>query len=189
MGVDGLILVCAGAGGHAGTLSPFALLREVREWFDGTILLSGSIADGYGIAAAQMMGADMAYMGTRFIATQEANAAPGYKQSLIDYAAGDIVYTNLITGVHGNYLAPSLASAGLDPANLPVSDKSKMNFGSGGNTKAKAWKDIWGAGQGLGLIKDAPAVATVVERLREEYDRAIAEFSGKQVIAQPAVAA
>lgn len=189
MGVDGLILVCAGAGGHAGTLSPFALLREVRQWFSGTILLSGSIADGYGIAAAQMMGADMAYMGTRFIATQEANAAPGYKQSLIDYAAGDIVYTNLITGVHGNYLAPSLVSAGLDPANLPVSDKSKMNFGSGGNTKAKAWKDIWGAGQGLGSIKDAPAVATVVERLREEYDRAIAEFSGKQVIAQPAVAA
>lgn len=189
MGVDGLILVCAGAGGHAGTLSPFALLREVRQWFSGTILLSGSIADGYGIAAAQMMGADMAYMGTRFIATQEANAVEGYKQSLIDYAAGDIVYTNLITGVHGNYLAPSLTAAGLDPANLPVSDKSKMNFGSGGNTKAKAWKDIWGAGQGLGSIKDAPAVATVVERLREEYARAIADFGGKQIAAQRAVAA
>ena len=189
MGVDGLILVCAGAGGHAGTLSPFALLREVRQWFSGTILLSGSIADGYGIAAAQMMGADMAYMGTRFIATQEANAVEGYKQSLIDYAAGDIVYTNLITGVHGNYLAPSLTAAGLDPANLSVSDKSKMNFGSGGNTKAKAWKDIWGAGQGLGSIKDAPAVATVVERLRDEYARAIADFGGKQIAAQRAVAA
>lgn len=189
MGVDGLILVCAGAGGHAGTVSPFALLREVRQWFDGTILLSGSIADGYGIAAAQMMGADMAYMGTRFIATQEANAAEGYKQALIDYAANDIVYTNLITGVHGNYLAPSLVTAGLDPANLPVSDKSKMNFGSGGNTKAKAWKDIWGAGQGLGSIKDAPAVATVVARLRDEYDQAIADFGGRQVVAKPAVAA
>lgn len=189
MGVDGLILVCAGAGGHAGTVSPFALLREVRQWFDGTILLSGSIADGYGIAAAQMMGADMAYMGTRFIATQEANAAEGYKQALIDYAANDIVYTNLITGVHGNYLAPSLTAAGLDPANLPVSDKSKMNFGSGGNTKAKAWKDIWGAGQGLGSIKDAPAVATVIARLRDEYDQAIADFGGRQVVAKPAVAA
>ena len=179
MGVDGLILVCAGAGGHAGTHSPFALLREVRQWFDKTVLLSGAICDGYGIAAAQMMGADMAYMGTRFIATQEANANAGYKQSLIDHAAKDIIYTNLITGVHGNYLAPSLVTAGLDPTNLPVADKSKMNFGSGGNMKAKAWKDIWGSGQGLGIINDAPNVATVVTRLRDEYERAIAEFSGK----------
>jgi nitronate monooxygenase len=189
MGVDGLILVCAGAGGHAGTHSPFALLREVRQWFDKTVLLSGAISDGYGIAAAQMMGADMAYMGTRFIATQEANAAEDYKQSLIDYAANDIIYTNLITGVHGNYLAPSLLSAGLDPANLPQADKSKMNFGSGGNMKAKAWKDIWGSGQGLGIIKDAPDVATVVKRLRRDYERAVADFGGKQLVAKSAAAA
>jgi nitronate monooxygenase len=182
MGVDGLILVCAGAGGHAGTHSPFALLREVRQWFDKTVLLSGAISDGYGVAAAQMMGADMAYMGTRFIATREANAADGYKQSLIDHAAKDIIYTNLITGVHGNYLAPSLLAAGLDPADLPVADKSKMNFGSGGNMKTKAWKDVWGSGQGLGLINDAPDVATVVARLSDEYARAVAEFRGKALV-------
>lgn len=168
-GVDGLILVCAGAGGHAGTLSPFALVREVKQWFKGTVLLSGAIADGFGIASALALGADLAYMGTRFIATQEANAEAAYKQALIDYAADDIVYSNLFTGVHGNYLAPSVAAAGLDPANLPEADKSKMNFGSGGNMKQKAWKDIWGSGQGIGQIKDAPSVAELVSRLKSEY--------------------
>ena len=176
LGVDGLILVCAGAGGHAGALSPFALVREVRQWFDKTVLMSGAISDGYGIAAAQMMGADLAYVGTRFIATEEANASDGYKTMLMNSDASDIVYTNLITGVHGNYLAPSLIAAGLDPENLPVSDKSKMNFGSGGNTKAKAWKDIWGAGQGLGAINDAPRVDELVARMREEYSLAVTRF-------------
>ena len=157
-GVDGLILVCAGAGGHAGTLSPFALLREVKQWFKGTVLLSGAISDGWGIASALALGADMAYMGTRFIATAEANADPAYKAALVEHAAHDIVYSNLFTGVHGNYLGPSIVAAGLDPDNLPLSDKSKMNFGSGGNTKAKAWRDIWGSGQGIGQIADAPPV-------------------------------
>lgn len=168
-GVDGLILVCAGAGGHAGTLSPFALVPEVREWFKGTIAVSGSIASGGSILAAQAMGADLAYIGTRFIATEEANADPRYKQMLVDTSANDIVYSNLFTGVHGNYLAPSIAAAGLDPANLPESDKSKMNFGSGGNMAKKAWRDIWGAGQGVGQIKDSPKVADVVERFAAEY--------------------
>ena len=178
-GVDGLILVCSGAGGHAGTLSPFALVREVKEWFDGTILLSGSIADGHSIAGAQAMGADLAYMGTRFIATAEANAEPEYKESLIKYAAEDIIYSNLFTGVHGNYLAPSVAAAGLDPNNLPEADKSKMNFGSGGNMKQKAWKDIWGAGQGLGLIQDAPPTADLVARLKDQYVEACREMVAK----------
>lgn len=178
-GVDGLILVCAGAGGHAGTLSPFALVREVKEWFDGTILLSGSLADGNGIAAALAAGADLAYMGTRFIATTEANADPAYKQSLIDYAAQDIIYSNLFTGVHGNYLAPSVKAAGMDPYDLPESNKEAMNFGSGGNTKSKAWKDIWGAGQGLGSIKDAPSVAELVERMSKEFAQAIADTNAK----------
>ncbi len=142
-GVDGLILVCAGAGGHAGTLSPFALVREVKQWFKGTVILSGALSDGWGIAGALAMGADLAYMGTRFVATQEANADQSYKDHLVKYAADDIVYTNLFTGVHGNYLAPSVAAAGLDPNNLPEADKSKMNFGSGGNMKQKAWKDGW----------------------------------------------
>ena len=168
-GVDGLILVCAGAGGHAGTLSPFALVPEVREWFKGTIAVSGSIASGGSILAAQAMGADLAYIGTRFIATEEANADPRYKQMLIDTTANDIVYSNLFTGVHGNYLAPSISAAGLDPANLPESDKSKMDFGSGGNMAKKAWRDIWGAGQGVGQIKDSPKVADVVERFAAEY--------------------
>jgi len=176
-GVDGLILVCAGAGGHAGTHSPFALVREVKQWFKGTVLLSGSIADGYGIAGALAMGADLAYIGTRFVATAEANAEAAYKQALIDYAAGDIVYSNLFTGVHGNYLAPSIAAAGLDPYNLPEADKSKMNFGSGGNTKAKAWKDIWGSGQGIGQIKDAPPVGELIARLKAEYLQACREFA------------
>jgi nitronate monooxygenase len=163
-GVDGLILVCAGAGGHAGTLSPFALVREVREWFDGAIILSGSISDGSSVAAAKMLGADFAYIGTRFIATQEANAEPEYKQCLIDSAAEDIIYSSLFTGVHGNYLKPSVVNAGLDPNNLPDADKTAMNFGSGGNTDAKAWKDIWGSGQGIGSIQDAPPASELISR-------------------------
>ncbi|MGA1762607.1 MAG: NAD(P)H-dependent flavin oxidoreductase [Gammaproteobacteria bacterium] len=175
-GVDGLILVCAGAGGHAGTLSPFALVREVREWFDGAIILSGSISDGYSVAAAKMLGADFAYIGTRFIATQEANAEPEYKQCLIECAAEDIVYSSLFTGVHGNYLKPSVVNAGLDPNNLPDANKSAMNFGSGGNTDAKAWKDIWGSGQGIGSIQDAPPTSELIARLNSEYLEAIKKF-------------
>jgi nitronate monooxygenase len=175
-GVDGLILVCAGAGGHAGTLSPFALVREVREWFDGAIILSGSISDGSSVAAAKMLGADFAYIGTRFIATQEANAEPEYKQCLIDSAAEDIIYSSLFTGVHGNYLKPSVVNAGLDPNNLPDADKTAMNFGSGGNTDAKAWKDIWGSGQGIGSIQDVPPASELVSRLTEEYLEAIKKF-------------
>jgi nitronate monooxygenase len=175
-GVDGLILVCAGAGGHAGTLSPFALLPEVRRFFPGIIALSGAIATGKGILAAQALGADLAYIGTRFIATREANAKDEYKEMIVAAAANDIVYTNLFTGVHGNYLKPSIAAAGLDPENLPVADKSKMNFGSGGSMKTKAWRDIWGSGQGVGSISDAPAVAELVARLEAEYRQALAEL-------------
>src|SRR5882762_5334465 len=175
-GVDGLVLVCAGAGGHAGTLSPFALVREVKQWFKGTILLSGAISDGWGIASALALGADLAYLGTRFVATVEANASPAYKAALTQYAAHDIVYSNLFTGVHGNYLGPSIAAAGLDPDNLPVADKSKMNFGSGGNMKVKAWRDIWGSGQGIGQITDAPPVAELVERLKREFAEAGSSF-------------
>ena len=151
-GVDGLILVCAGAGGHAGQLSPFALVSEIRAFYDGPIILSGSIAKGEQILAAQAMGADLAYMGTRFIATHEANADPAYKQMLVDTTADDIVYSNLFTGVHGNYLKPSIVNAGMDPNDLPEGDKSTMKFGSGGSSKSKAWRDIWGAGQGVGSI-------------------------------------
>ena len=169
-GVDGLIPVCAGAGGHAGTLSPFALLPEIRKFWNGPIALSGSIAGGGSILAAQAMGADLAYMGTRFVATQEANADAAYKNALIAAAGGgDIVYTNLFTGVHGNYRRSSITAAGLDPDDLPQSDKSKMNFGSGGNMKQKAWRDIWGAGQGVGQIHDAPTVEELVSRLEAEY--------------------
>jgi nitronate monooxygenase len=171
-GVDGLILVCTGAGGHAGTLSPFALVPEVRQWFNGTVLLSGSIAHGSSILSALALGADLAYIGTRFIATTEANADQRYKQMLVETAAQDIVYSNLFTGVHGNYLAPSITAAGLDPANLPEADKSKMNFGSGGNMEKKAWKDIWGAGQGVGQIQDVKPVADVVAQLKHEYEEA-----------------
>ncbi|WP_341893993.1 nitronate monooxygenase family protein [Ferrovibrio terrae] len=185
-GVDGLILVCAGAGGHAGTLSPFALVSEVRQFFDGPLALSGSIAHGRHILAAQAMGADFAYMGTRFIATQEANAVPGYKQMLIDSAAGDIVYSSLFTGVHGNYLKKSIIAAGMDPDNLPEADKSTMSFGSGGSSKSKAWRDIWGAGQGVGLIEDVPSVADLVARLKREYDAAKAELVGGSRAAQAA---
>ena len=182
MGVDGLILVCAGAGGHAGALSPFALLREVKSWFDGTIILSGSIGDGYSVASALALGADFAYLGTRFIATQEANAESEYKQMLIESSANDIVYSNLFTGVLGNYLKPSIQNSGLDPDNLPTADKSAMNFGSGGNTDSKAWKDIWGSGQGIGLIEDAPTVEELVDRLKSEFTEASSEFNTKAKI-------
>ena len=178
-GVDGLILVCAGAGGHAGTLSPFALLREVKEWFDGTVILSGSIGDGHSVASAIALGADFAYMGTRFIATHEANAEPEYKKMLEESAAADVVYSSLFTGVLGNYLKPSISNAGLDPDNLPDADKSSMNFGSGGNTDSKAWKDIWGSGQGIGLIEDSPSVKELVGRLKSEYELAFEEFKSK----------
>ncbi len=181
-GVDGLILVCAGAGGHAGTHSPFALVREVKEWFDGTtFLLSGSISDGYSIASALALGADLAYIGTRFIATEEANADQRYKDMLITSSASDIVYSSLFTGVHGNYLKPSIEKAGLDPENLPTADKSKMNFGSGGNTKSKAWKDIWGSGQGIGSIKNDPSVQELVNELTEQYEKAYGEMQEKKV--------
>ena len=168
-GVDGIITVCAGAGGHAGTLSPFALVKEVREVFDGTIILSGSMSRGNDILAAQAIGADLAYFGTRFIATREANAPPDYKNMIVASRARDIVYTSLFTGVHGSYLRGSIENAGLDPDDLPDGDKNKMNFGSGGNTRAKAWRDIWGAGQGVGSIADVPPVAALVDRLESEY--------------------
>jgi len=171
-GADGLIAVAAGAGGHAGALSPFALIQEIRAWFDGPLLLSGAIANGNAVLAAQAMGADLAYIGSAFIATQEANADLAYKQALVDYAASDIVYTNLFTGVHGNYLAPSIAANGLDPNNLPTSDASQMNFGSGGNAEAKAWKDIWGCGQGIGAVTAIVSAADLVQRLSEEYTQA-----------------
>lgn len=178
-GVDGLILVCAGAGGHAGALSPFALLREVKKWFDGTVILSGSIGDGHAVASAIALGADFAYLGTRFIATEEANADQEYKRMLEASAAEDIIYSSLFTGVHGNYLKPSIKNAGLDPDNLPDADKSSMNFGSGGNTDSKAWKDIWGSGQGIGAIKDSPSVAELVGRIKLEYESAFNEFKIK----------
>jgi len=176
-GADGLIAVASGAGGHAGSTSPFALISEIREWFDGPLLLSGSIATGDAVLAAQAMGADLGYIGSAFIATQEANAEQGYKQALVDYASSDIVYTNLFTGVHGNYLKPSIIAAGMDPDNLPVSDPSKMDFGSGGNTDKKAWKDIWGCGQGIGAIKNVLSAGELVDRLRSEYDTAKARIS------------
>ncbi|ABF10546.1 nitronate monooxygenase [Cupriavidus metallidurans] len=165
-GADGLIAVAAGAGGHAGTLSPFALLHEIREWFDGPLLLSGAIASGDAVLAAQAAGADLGYIGSAFIATLEANAQDAYKQMIVDSSADDIVYSNLFTGVHGNYLRESIVRAGLDPAALPTSDASKMNFGSG---SAKAWKDIWGAGQGVGAIKRVVPAAELVRRFVEEY--------------------
>ncbi|GGH50097.1 2-nitropropane dioxygenase [Comamonas phosphati] len=168
-GADGLIAVAAGAGGHAGVKSPFALIQEIRQWFDGPLALSGSIASGGAILAAQAMGADFAYIGSAFIATDEARAVDGYKQAIVDSNSDDIVYSNLFTGVHGNYLAPSIRSAGLDPENLPVSDPSKMNFG--GDAK-KAWKDIWGCGQGIGAIRQVSSTADLVARLKREYRQA-----------------
>ena len=181
-GVDGLILVCAGAGGHAGALSPFALLRETREWYDGTILLSGAISDGYSVASALAMGADLAYIGTRFIATQESEAEDEYKQMLIDSSAKDVVYTNYFSGVHGNYLSPSVIKSGMDPDNLPEADKTKMNFNSGGNAAKKVWKDIKGCGQGLSPIKDSPAVADLVDNMKQEFVEASTAFSSKSSI-------
>ncbi|MCA9678294.1 MAG: nitronate monooxygenase [Kofleriaceae bacterium] len=166
-GADGLISVCAGAGGHAGTLSPFALVEEIRGFFDGPLALAGAISTGRGVLAAQALGADLAYVGSAFIATREANASAAYKQAIVDGAAADIVYTNLFTGVHGNYLKPSIVAAGLDPDALPVSDPSKMNFGAGGG--AKAWKDIWGCGQGIGALHDVPGAADLVARMAAEY--------------------
>lgn len=177
MGADGIIAVCAGAGGHAGTLSPFALIPEIREFFDGPILASGSISTGGSVAGAIGMGADMAYIGTRFIATEEANATDDYKQEIVDSTGEDIVYSSLFTGVHGNYLRGSIEKAGMDPDNLPEADKSAMNFGSGGNTDKKAWKDIWGAGQGVGQVKDVPSVSTVVDGLEKEYHAALSRLS------------
>lgn len=171
-GADGLICVAVGAGGHAGTLSPIAFTQEVREWFDGPLLLAGAISTGDGVLAAQAMGADLAYVGSAFIATEEANADPEYKQALVDCASNDIVYSNLFTGVHGNYLKPSIEAAGMDPDNLPESDPSVMNFGSGGNSKSKAWKDIWGCGQGINAIKAVVPAADLVARMRNEYQQA-----------------
>jgi nitronate monooxygenase len=171
-GVDGVILVCHGAGGHAGQLSPFALVQEVRDFYDGTIILSGSIARGDTVLAAQALGADLAYIGTRFIATTEAQAVPDYKQMLVSGTGEDVVYTNLFSGVHGNYLKESVKRIGYDPDNLPVGDKATMNFGSGGNTKAKAWVDIWSAGQGVGQISDVLPAREVVDRLEREYQAA-----------------
>jgi len=176
-GVDGLILVCAGAGGHAGRLSPFALVPEVRRFYDGTLILSGSIASGGAILAAQALGADLAYLGTRFIASTEANAPAAYKQMIEQSTAEDIVYTNLFTGVHGNYLKGSIVAAGLDPDDLPQSDKTKMDFG-GGSAKAKAWRDIWGAGQGVGQIDATRPTADIVARLAAEYAQARARVAG-----------
>ena len=177
-GATGLIAVAAGAGGHAGRLSPFALVQELREWFDGPLLLSGSIANGGAVLAAQAMGADMAYIGSPFIGTHEARATEEYKQAIADFGAEDIVYTNLFTGVHGNYLKQSIINAGMDPDNLPESDPSKMDFGSGGGSKAKAWRDIWGCGQGIGAVKSVSSTAELVDRLKREYEAAKAAVCG-----------
>ena len=177
-GATGLIAVAAGAGGHAGRLSPFALVQELREWFDGPLLLSGSIANGGAVLAAQAMGADMAYIGSPFIGTHEARATEEYKQAIADFGAEDIVYTNLFTGVHGNYLKQSIINAGMDPDNLPESDPSKMDFGSGGGSKAKAWRDIWGCGQGIGAVKSVGPTAELVDRLKREYEAAKASLCG-----------
>ena len=172
-GADGLIAVAAGAGGHAGVKSPFALIQEIRQWFDGPVALSGSIASGGAVLAAQAMGADFAYIGSAFIATEEARAAEGYKQAIVTGNSDDIVYSNLFTGVHGNYLAPSIRAAGLDPDNLPVSDPSKMNFGG---DKSKAWKDIWGCGQGIGAIDKVQPAGDFVAQLKREYATAKARL-------------
>jgi nitronate monooxygenase len=172
-GADGLIAVAAGAGGHAGTKSPFALVQELRQWFDGPLALSGSIASGGAVLAAQAMGADFAYIGSAFIATEEARASDAYKQAIVNSDSDEIVYSNLFTGVHGNYLAPSIRAAGLDPANLPESDPSKMNFGG---ASTKAWKDIWGCGQGIGAIAKVQSTADFVAQLKREYAAARARL-------------
>jgi nitronate monooxygenase len=182
-GADGLIAVAAGAGGHAGFQSPFALVQEIRAWFDGPLLLSGAIASGRSILAAQTLGADMAYIGSAFIATQEANAVEGYKQMIVDSTAQDIVHTNLITGVHGNYLKPSIRNAGMDPDSLPSSDPSKMDFSSN-RQKPKAWKEIWGCGQGIGVLGDVPPAGDFVARLAREYAAARHELVQRLLPAQ-----
>jgi nitronate monooxygenase len=178
-GADGLIPVAAGAGGHAGVTSPFALMREIREWFDGPVALSGSIAHGASVLAAQAMGADLGYIGSAFIATKEANAVDGYKENIVEAKAADIVYSDLFTGVSGNYLRQSIERAGMDPNNLPKGDISTMNFGSGGNSDAKAWKDIWGSGQGIGAIKQVQTVAQFVDQLEAEYRAAKASLDAR----------
>jgi len=171
-GADGLIAVAAGAGGHAGVQSPFALVQEIREWFDGPVALSGCIARGQSVLAAEAMGADLGYIGSAFIATHEANASDEYKEGIVDGYADDIVYTNYFSGVHGNYLKPSIARSGLDPDNLPGADPSKMNFQSGGENAKKAWKDIWGSGQGIGAVKSILSTAQFVDKLAGEYESA-----------------
>ncbi len=176
-GCDGLILVCAGAGGHAGTLSPFALLPEIRQFFDGTILLAGCLSDGRAIAAAQMLGADLAYFGTRFIATAESQAVDGFKQMIVDSAAKDIIHTPAISGIPGSFLRPSIKAAGFDPDYLPEKGAGQAEFGDNMQEERKAWRDVWSAGQGVGQIDDVPKVAELVDRLKREYDAAIAEFN------------
>ncbi|HMA09683.1 MAG TPA: nitronate monooxygenase family protein, partial [Ramlibacter sp.] len=171
-GADGLIAVAAGAGGHAGIKSPFALIQEIRQWFDGPLVLSGAIANGGAVLAAQAMGADLAYIGSAFIATHEARASEAYKQAIVDCNSDDIVYSSLFTGVHGNYLKPSIRAAGLDPDNLPESDPSKMSFGGGEGSKPKAWKEIWGSGQGIGAVTAVVSTAELVARLKREYQAA-----------------
>ena len=171
-GADGLIAVAAGAGGHAGIKSPFALIQEIRQWFDGPLVLSGSIANGGAVLAAQAMGADLAYIGSAFIATHEARASEAYKQAIVDCNSDDIVYSSLFTGVHGNYLKPSIRAAGLDPDNLPESDPTKMSFGGGEGSKPKAWKEIWGSGQGIGAVTAVVSTAELVARLKREYEAA-----------------
>ncbi len=178
-GADGLIPVAAGAGGHAGVTSPFALMREIREWFDGPVALSGSIAHGASVLAAQAMGADFGYIGSAFIATKEANAVDGYKENIVEATAADIVYSDLFTGVSGNYLRQSIEKAGMDPNNLPKGDISTMDFGSGGNSEAKAWKDIWGSGQGIGAVKAVKTVAEFVDQLEAEYRAAKASLDAR----------
>ena len=177
-GVDGLILVCNGAGGHAGALSPFALLGEVRAWYDGIVVLAGAITKGEHVLAAQAMGADLAYMGTRWLVCQEANTTEAYKQGIVDATAADVIYTNLFTGVHGNYLRRSIENAGLDPDNLPESGPASMNFGSGGTEVRKAWKDIWGVGQGVGQIKAIESAAQAAAAIKAEYAAARARLVG-----------
>jgi len=171
-GADGLIAVAAGAGGHAGVKSPFALIQEIRQWFDGPLVLSGAIANGGAVLAAQAMGADLAYIGSAFIATEEARASGAYKQAIVDATSDDIVYTNLFTGVHGNYLKQSIRAAGLDPDHLPQSDPSKMDFGGGEGSKGKAWKDIWGCGQGIAAVTEVTSTAALADRLKREYAQA-----------------
>jgi nitronate monooxygenase len=171
-GADGIIAVAAGAGGHAGVKSPFALIQEIRQWFDGPLVLSGSISTGGAVLAAQAMGADFAYIGSAFIATHEARASDAYKQAIVECDSDDIVYSSLFTGVHGNYLKPSIRAAGLDPDNLPDGDVKTMNFAGGEGSKSKAWKDIWGCGQGIGAVTEVTSAAALVARLKREYREA-----------------